>query len=239
MFCNCSLLKDENISYWDTSHVTNMSQMFEGCSAFNQPVNNWDVSKVTNMSYMFYSNTYPMIFNQSVNNWDVSKVNEMSYMFFGCTDFNNGAAPGITGTLFADLKAPTSALTITWNTFNNCTSFNQSVNNWDMSNVGYMRAMFNGCSLFNQPLEWTLFQDIQPTNGMKILLFGSGLSQGNVNKTLVHWATQYKYHPSTFPRNIELFVPHSPTDDGITQGYDKLYASSPDGPGWQITWPST
>jgi len=44
------LLRDEQelneyISAWDTSKVKNMSGMFEGAAAFNQPIGGWDVSK--------------------------------------------------------------------------------------------------------------------------------------------------------------------------------------------------
>jgi len=35
-----------HISNWDTSEVTDMSYMFDGATAFNQPIGNWDVKKV-------------------------------------------------------------------------------------------------------------------------------------------------------------------------------------------------
>ena len=69
----------------DVSQVTNMENMFYGCSAFNQPLNNWDVSKVTAMRFMFSGCAS---FNQPLNNWDVSKVTDMENMFSGCTSFN-------------------------------------------------------------------------------------------------------------------------------------------------------
>ena len=37
------------IENWDTSHVENMSQMFEGIPYFNEPIGKWDVSHVKNM----------------------------------------------------------------------------------------------------------------------------------------------------------------------------------------------
>ena len=37
--------------------------------------------------------------------------------------------------------------------FKNATSFNQPLNNWDVSNVTDMRRMFNGARSFNQPLN--------------------------------------------------------------------------------------
>ena len=42
-----------HINTWDVSNVTDMSEMFAGCSSFNQPLGSWDVSNVTDMSKMF------------------------------------------------------------------------------------------------------------------------------------------------------------------------------------------
>ena len=43
-----------DISNWDVSSVTDMSDMFSE-SQFNGDISNWDVSNVTNMIGMFYS----------------------------------------------------------------------------------------------------------------------------------------------------------------------------------------
>ena len=40
------------IFYWDTFHVTNMSAMFDTCTKYNQPVN-FDTKQVCDMSKMF------------------------------------------------------------------------------------------------------------------------------------------------------------------------------------------
>jgi len=48
------------------SKVTQMSYMFSGCSAFNQPLEKWDVSKVTNMGAMFRG---CKSFNQPLGAW--------------------------------------------------------------------------------------------------------------------------------------------------------------------------
>jgi surface protein len=177
-------------------------------------------------------------FNQSVSNWDVSKVTTMQNMFYGCTKFNNG---GGTGLLFANGKAPTSALTTTLQMFLNCSAFNQSVSNWDVSKVTTMRDMFVNCTAFNQPLDtWTL-SALLDSNGMLNLFRDSGLSKVNLNLTLIHWAMQYtNSSPSTpFPTGVQLTnSPLSPSGAGITDGYDILTAlptDSPPGPGWTIT----
>jgi len=51
-----------NISDWDVSQVTDMSQLFKDTS-FNDDISNWDVSSVTTMENMFQNAT---IFNQTL-----------------------------------------------------------------------------------------------------------------------------------------------------------------------------
>jgi surface protein len=228
VFFNCRLLNDPHISYWDTSNVTTMLEMFSNCPSFNQSISNWDVSKVTNMNNMFSTNfglnpifnngaapgvstgylfadgkaptsalttTAEMFlgcpsFNQSISNWDVSAVTDMSLMFSQPFDdfsaspmiFNNGAAPGVsTGYLFADGKAPTSALTTTRQMFARCTAFNQSVSNWDVSAVKEMSFMFYYCTAFNQSVSnW----DVSAVKDMSFMfvgciVFNNGLASGD------------------------------------------------------------
>jgi surface protein len=80
MFDNCSSLTTLDVSNWDTSSVTTMSDMFRGCSSLTTlDVSNWNVSKVTNMSSMFYGCS--LLTTLDVSNWDVSNVNYMNNMF--------------------------------------------------------------------------------------------------------------------------------------------------------------
>ncbi|SVE17543.1 uncharacterized protein METZ01_LOCUS470397, partial [marine metagenome] len=67
-----------DISSWDVSSVTDMSQMFYDAPLFNQDISLWDVSSVTDMSYMFYCAS---VFNQDISSWDVSSVTNMEEMF--------------------------------------------------------------------------------------------------------------------------------------------------------------
>jgi len=69
-------IKDLDISKWDVSGVTNMSQMFM-CSKFNINISDWKVSNVNNMRQMFYESE----FNGDISGWDVSKVTDMWQMF--------------------------------------------------------------------------------------------------------------------------------------------------------------
>ena len=170
MFCGCSAF-NQPLNNWDVGQVTNMENMFYDCSAFNQPLNNWDVSKVTNMKDMFHGCTS---FNQPLNNWDVSKVINMQRMFVVCTPFNQPLN-----------NWDVSQVTNMGDMFSGCTSFNQSLNNWDVSKVTYMRDMFSGCTSFNQDLGMWKLESCQ-----ELGLEKCGMSVENYSKSLVGWAAQ-------------------------------------------------
>ena len=76
---------NQNISGWNVSAVTDMSNMFNGAGSFNQPLNDWEVSGVTDMSYMFFSAD---VFNQNISGWNVSEVTDMTSMFHKAGSFN-------------------------------------------------------------------------------------------------------------------------------------------------------
>lgn len=65
----------------DTSHITDMSELFRGMNKFNADISKWDVSNVKNMDRMF---SYCENFNCDISDWDVSKVTNTLYMFFYC-----------------------------------------------------------------------------------------------------------------------------------------------------------
>jgi surface protein len=92
---------DKDISSWDTSNVTDMSQMFFTAHAFNQPIitsgNSWNVSNVTDINGMFQEN---LRFNQNISSWDISNVTDMNNMFnkaLGMDGQNwSSSTPGVT-----------------------------------------------------------------------------------------------------------------------------------------------
>jgi surface protein len=136
LFYDCtSLTSVNNINSWDTSAITTMTEMFSGCSAFNQALS-FDTSVVTNMSSMFYNCTP---FNQPLS-FDTSAVEYMGGMFYGCSVFNQA------------LSFDTSAVTIINNMFNGCSVFNQPLS-FDTSSVTDTRSMFEGATTFNQNIS--------------------------------------------------------------------------------------
>ena len=96
-FCHnlLSVPFNQDISNWDVSNVTNMSEMFLNADEFNQDISSWDVSKVTDMRAMFYrkgsffSDIFGRsAFNADISSWNVSSVRNMASMFYGSNSFN-------------------------------------------------------------------------------------------------------------------------------------------------------
>ena len=154
MFRGCTNF-DQSVSNFNTSSVTSMTQMFYGCTAFNQSVSNFNTSLVTSMEFMFYGCTN---FNQSVANFNTSLVTDMGSMFYGCTNFNQSVA-----------NFNTAAVTAMGSMFRDCTAFNQPVSNFTTAAVVTMRYMFSGCKAFNQSVS--NFNTSLVTN-MSVMFYG-------------------------------------------------------------------
>jgi surface protein len=80
----CPLFNGD-VSSWNTSSATLMSDMFTSALLFNQNISAWNTSNVTEMASMFQ---FAVSFNQNVSGWDVRKVTNMINMFRGTTAFN-------------------------------------------------------------------------------------------------------------------------------------------------------
>jgi surface protein len=167
-----------DISYWDTSNVTNMAGMFYNANVFNQPIGNWDVSSVTDISSMFFQ---AESFNQTLNNWNTANVQNMTSVFFYAKKFNQPIG-----------NWNTSNVTSMASMFGGGYAFNQPIGNWNTSNkplsdwntskVETMYSMFYGASSFNQPIgDWNV-SNVQTMTTMfyDATAFNSDLSCWNV-----------------------------------------------------------
>ena len=137
MFNGCSALNGPvNINNWNTAAVTNMSSMFSGAASFNQNIGNWNTAAVTNMSNMFKSAT---AFNQNIGAWNTAAVTNMSSMFFNATAFNQNIG-----------NWNTAAVTNMSSMFQSATAFNQNIEAWNTAAVTNMSSMFSNATAFNQ-----------------------------------------------------------------------------------------
>ncbi|AJM71835.1 BspA family leucine-rich repeat surface protein [Mycoplasma yeatsii] len=125
----------ENLEYWDTSNVTDMSTMFLLSSNFNQDISNWNTSNVTNMRGMFVS---AINFNQPIGKWNTSNVTDMSGMFGDARKFNQPLN-----------NWDTSNVTDMNDMFTSSREFNQDISNWNVDNVTEFKG-FNDNSALEQ-----------------------------------------------------------------------------------------
>ena len=169
MFWGCSSF-NQPLEKWNVSQVTDMSWMLSGCSAFNQPLEKWDMSQVTNMNGMFSNCT---AFNQPLEKWDVSQVTSMKWMFNICSAFNQPLE-----------KWNVSQVTDMYEMFRGCSAFNQPLEKWTVSQVTDMGDMLSGCSTFNQPLEKWDVSNVRRMSGMfyGCSAFNQPLKKWNVSK---------------------------------------------------------
>ena len=199
MFFMAWNLEVTNISNWDVSNITDMSNMFLYSRYFNSDISGWDVSNVTDMGSMFCYSSY---FDQDISDWDVSKFTDMSIMFGGASlfdkDISGWDVSNVTdmNTMFAGTINfnqnisgwDVSKVTDMNNMFRNSHSFNQNISSWDVSEVSDMNNMFNNAKVFNQDLSsW----DVSNVANMDYMfneakLFDQNLSTWDVAKVLTH-----------------------------------------------------
>jgi len=189
-----------DISFWDTSNVTDMNNMFNGLFAFNRDISKWDTSKVKDMSVMFFR---VHAFNQDIGNWVTSSVTDMGSMFRSATAFNKDIGDWDTSSvtdmsnMFNGLTSLSFATAFNqniggWNTskvtdmagmFYYATSFNQDIGNWITSAATNMESMFRNATLFNQNLiDWCV-------TGITTLPENFALNSGSIT-------VQPRYQPS-------------------------------------------
>ena len=149
--------KTLDLTNWDTSNVTNMSNMFSDCTVDELVVSGWDTSNVTNMSNMFDSFFGTLI---GISNWDTSNATSMSNMFNSiCTieilDLSNWDTSNVIN--MSDMfRGLISIINTHFKHLN--------LSNWDTSNVTDMSNMFRDCMLLTELIGIENFNTSNVTN---------------------------------------------------------------------------
>ena len=138
-FAGCRNMRITATDAPDLSAVTDMSNMFKDCIAFNDPIDHWDVSNIENMSSTFRS---AINFNQDLNSWDVSNVTTFSSTFIFGGAFNGNISSW-------DVSSATNFIGM----FNRAHVFNQDISNWDVSNATQLAGMFFQAFAFDQDIS--------------------------------------------------------------------------------------
>ena len=167
LFSNFSNVKEfVGLSNFDTSQVTNMSAMFDGCGAKELNLNNWDTSNVTDMNNMFSAcNNLEKI---NLKSFNTKNVKNMHDMFFGCPklrklDLSSFETPNLTniGLMFGEDHID----------YLDMRNFGNSQIN-GIFDIGYICKLTVGPNFTNvyfpQPLSGQIFDD----NGIKKVVTG-------------------------------------------------------------------
>ena len=120
---------DVDLSNWDVGNVIDMSGMFHWCRFKGINISNWNVGSVTNMNNMFILCYFNV--QEDLSNWDVSNVTDMSYMFY-LSYFNNGDISNWNVSNVTDMTYM----------FTSSKGFNGDVSNWDVRKLKNPREMF-------------------------------------------------------------------------------------------------
>ena len=133
-FYGCLYLTEIDLRNFDTSSVTDMSYMFDGCSVRNIDVSYFDTANVTNMDSMFAQCLFTSL---DISNFNTSNVTDMGYMFGRCSDLTSLNISGFDTSNVIDMSYM----------FCGCSSLKSlDVGGFDTSNVTSMRCMFHGCN---------------------------------------------------------------------------------------------
>ena len=117
-------------------------------AVYGTDIAEWDVSQVTDFSHLFSAerNEAVSTFNADLSRWDVSLAENMESMFLGCEEFT-GQGLGAWNV---------SRVTSLLGTFESCTSFDQDLSAWDVSNVEDFSFLFARSGFRGQGVaEWS------------------------------------------------------------------------------------
>ena len=124
------------MNYLNTSEVTDMSSMFQGCSGLTSlDLSSFNTSKVTTMESMFWA--CDGLTSLNLNGFNTSKVTTMQGMFCYCSSLTN-----------LDLSSfNTSMVTKMSNMFTGCSNLTElDLGRFNTSKVTSMSSMFSSCS---------------------------------------------------------------------------------------------
>ena len=214
MFYGMSNLTTLNLSNFDTSKVTDMSLMFydmRNLTSLN--LSNFDTSKVTDMHNMFYGMSNLTTLNLS--NFDTSKVTSMGLMFYGMSNLTT-----------LDLSNfDTSKVTNMGNMFSSMTNLTSlNLSSFNTSKVTDMGFMFYGIPNLTS-LDLSNF-DTSKTTKMSFMFYGMRkLTALNLSSFNTSQVTDMSGMFSSMPSLTSLNLSHFDTSK-VTDMHNMFYGMS-------------
>ena len=136
MFYGCSSLTSIDLSGFKTDGVTNMAGIFYGCSSLTSlDLSSFNTINVTDMSYMFYNCS--SLASLDLSSFNTENVESMYSMFDGCSSL-----------VSLDLSSfKTDNVINIFQMFNRCSSLTSlDLSSFNTEKIGSMNRMFEGCS---------------------------------------------------------------------------------------------
>ena len=136
-FYNCKTLETiSGLEYLNTANITDMSRMFEACSALKSlDLTKFDTKNVSNMYFMF--NNCPNLTSLDLTNFNTKNVKNMNGMFGDCSNL----------TSLDITNFNTAKVTNMGNMFLGCSNLTSlDLTNFNTAKVTDMHGMFKGCS---------------------------------------------------------------------------------------------
>ena len=162
MFYGCSALTSLDVTHFNTAKVTNMNYMFYGCSKLTSlDVTKFNTANVTNMSYMFESCS--ALSSLDLSNFYTKEVGNMVCMFSGCSALK---------TIYASEKFVTSKVQSGEGMFAWCKNLKGTILEYNNSKTDHTYANCGTNGYFTPVFEYAEFNE-----GTGTLTFRRGLSK--------------------------------------------------------------
>ena len=201
MFAGCSSLTSLDVTHFNTANVTDMSRMFSGCSSLTSlDVTHFNTANVTNMRNMFSSCS--ALLSLDVRNFNTANVTNMSFMFSSCSSLTS-----LDVTHFN-----TANVTNMRNMFSSCSALlSLDVRNFNTANVTDMRLMFSSCSSLTS-LDVTNFNTANVTDMGKMFNNCSALLSLDVTNFNTAKVTDMSYMFSSCVALTSLYLTNFNTE---------------------------
>ena len=170
MFCNCSSLKEIDLSSFNTNQVTDMSSMFEGCSSLEKlNLSSFNTKQVTNMEKMFSG--CKSLKEINLSSFNTNQVINMSHMFYECSSLIDINLLSFNTNQVANMSFM----------FAFCKSLNEiNLSSFNINQVTDMSFMFSNCSSLEK-LNLSSFNTKQVTNMSWVFLGCKSLKEINLS----------------------------------------------------------
>ena len=205
MFFKTSSIETLDLTSLNTSNVTNMKAMFSGCMQLkNVDVSNFNTLKVTSMIDMFCN--CQAIKTLDLSSFVTSNVTSMSGMFY--QNYN-----------LIDLD---SKVTNFYYMFNECNSLTEiNLSNFDTSSVTNMVGMFRKCTSLKK-INLSSFITNKVTNTYYMFLNCTSVTEIDIRKADFSNVTNYNLMFSEIPKTTKIYVKDNNVKTWISEKFTNL-----------------